>query len=237
MRYQRKLVAVDHVPARRLSSPCSSVVTAAAGTPSAAERLPLTPPSWAAPSGAAAEGRHELRSLLLALCPRPWPERSELVSPRGHGRRGPGREGRSWPSGVPRSSGVTMRGGRRAEQRPGGGRYLKHRPPLGALPSVRSNTSGPDRAWTGISGSVVPVRRTRERGAASIGLIGERPPAVLDPGNLTGALALRSGRNRVLAWGETPRGRGPASFEMCVPPSSPPPLPLSSPCVGFDLPA
>jgi len=56
----------------------------------------------------------------------------------------------------------------------------------------------------------------RERGAASLGLIGERPPAVEDPGNLAGALALRSGRNRVLAWGETPLGRGPASFEMCV---------------------
>ena len=124
-------MADDHIPARRLSSPCSPVATEAAGTPSAAERLPLTPPSWAAPSGAAAEGRHELRSLLLALCPRLWPERSELVSPRGHGRRGPGREGRSWPPGAPRSSGVTRRGGWRAEQRPGGGRYLKHRPPLG----------------------------------------------------------------------------------------------------------
>ena len=54
------------------------------------------------------------------------------------------------------------------------------------------------------------------RGAASLGLIGECPPAVEDPGNLAGALAHRFGRNRVLAWGETPRGRGPASFEMCV---------------------
>ena len=70
---------------------------------------------------------------------------------------------------------------------------MKHRPPLGALPSVRSNTSGPDRAWTGVSGSVVPVRRTRERGAASLGLIGERPPTIEDPRNLAGALALRSG--------------------------------------------
>ena len=116
---------------------------------------------------------------------------------------------------------------------------MKHRPPLGALPSVGYNTSGTAQPWTAVSGSVVTVRRTRERGAASLGLIGECPPAVEDPGNLAGALALRSGRNRVLAWGETPRGRGPASFEMCVPPSSlsPPPLPLSSPCVGFDLPA
>ena len=107
----------------------------------------------------------------------------------------------------------------------------------GGLPSVGYNTSGPDRPWTTVSGSVVTVRRTRERGAASLGLIDERPPTIEDPRNLAGALALRSGQNRVLAWGETPRGRGPASFEMCVPPSLPPPLPLSSPCVGFDLPA
>jgi len=59
-----------------------------------------------------------------------------------------------------------------------------------------------------VSGSVVPVRRTRERGAASLGLIGECPPAVEDPGNLAGALALRSGRNRVLAWGRDAPGPG-----------------------------
>ena len=72
-------MAADHVPARRLSSPCSPVATdrrrqAAATTPSAADncacRLPRPPLSWA-PSGAAtqraaAEGRHELRSLRAA---------------------------------------------------------------------------------------------------------------------------------------------------------------------------
>jgi len=206
MRYQRKLAAVDHVPARRLSSPCSPVATAAAGTPSAAERLPRPPPSWAAPSGAAAEGRHELRSLLLALCPRLWPERSELVSPRGHGRRGPGREGRSWPPGAPRSSGVTMRGGQRAEQRPRGGRYLKHRPPPGSLPYFRSSMSGPDPVLTSVSGRVVPVMLVRERSAA-----GERPAAVEDPRNVAGALAIRSGRKRLLAWGDDAPAAGLAS--------------------------
>jgi len=43
------------------------------------------------------------------------------------------------------------------------------------LPSVRSSTSVPDRAWTLVSGSVVLVRRARERGAASLGLVGEAP--------------------------------------------------------------
>ena len=190
MRYQRKLVAVDHVPARRLSSPCSPVVTAAAGTPSAAERLPRPPPSWAAPSGAAAEGRHELRSLLLALCPRPWPERSELVSPCGHGnRRGPRREGRSWPPGASWSSGVTMRGGRRAEQRPGGGRYLKHRPPLEALPSVRSSTSVPDRALTALSG----FGRPRHAGAGARRRSGSSSSAsARQPSGTPGTLPSRS---------------------------------------------
>jgi len=41
--------------------------------------------------------------------------------------------------------------------------------------------SVPDQAWTGVSGSVVRVRRTRERGAASLGLVGGRPGA-LDEG-------------------------------------------------------
>jgi hypothetical protein len=159
------------------------------------------------------------------------------VATRSRQQEGTRREGRSWPPGAPRSSGVKMRSGRRAEQRPGGGRYLKHRPPLG--PCRPLDQTRPAQIGRGPRSAVVPVRRTRDRGAASLGLIGECPPAVEDPGNLAGALAHRSGRNRVLAWGETPRGRGPASFEMCVPPSSlsPPPLPLSSPCVGFDLPA
>ena len=103
---------------------------------------------------------------------------------------------------------------------------MRYRPPLGALASVRSSTSVPDRALTAVSGSVVLVRRARERGAVPLGLviIGECPPAVRDPGNL----AVEA-----------------ASFDSCVPPavspSSPPPppgfpiLPLSSPSVGFDF--
>ena len=197
-------MAVDHVPARRLSSPCSPVATAAAGTPSAAERLPRPPPSWAAPSGAAAEGWHELHSLLLALCPRPWPERSELVSPRSHGRRGPGREGRSWPPGAQRSSGVTMRG---ASGTTSTGWTVFETPSTpGSLPYFRSIMSGPDPVLTSVSGRVVPVMLVRERSAA-----GERPAAVEDPRNVAGAIAIRSGRKRLLAWGDDAPAAGLAS--------------------------
>ena len=55
------------------------------------------------------------------------------------------------------------------------------------------------RGWTAVSGWVVPVRLARERGAASLGLVGEQQAAVEDPGNLAEALAIRSGRKRLLA--------------------------------------
>ena len=48
------------------------------------------------------------------------------------------------------------------------------------------------------------VRRARELDAASLGPVGERPPGVEDPGNLAGALTIRSGRKHVLAWGDAP---------------------------------
>jgi len=69
----------------------------------------------------------------------------------------------------------------------------------GPLPSIRSSTSGRDRAWTLVSSSVVLFRWARERSAASRGLVGECPAAVEDPGDLSGALAIRSGRKRLLA--------------------------------------
>jgi len=116
------------------------------------------------------------------------------------------REEGTWTEGAPRSSGVTMRGGRRAEQGPGGGRYLKHRPPLGALLPVRSRTSGSDGALTLVSDWFVLVpRQAAPQGVDFRGeLVGECAPAVEYPGNLAGALALRSGmENMVSANGDS----------------------------------
>ena len=157
----------------------------------------------------------------------PWPPvRSEPVSSRCYRRR------RAWTEGAvvlgrrgaPACSGGGQPGADGKRNNVQGWTVFETPSTPGSLPSVISSTSGPDRAWTAVSGSVVPVSLARERGAVSLGLVGERPPAVEDP--KTSPELSRSVLGEIVCWPgeETPRARGPASFEMCVPPSSPPPL-------------
>ena len=178
-----------------------------------------------------------MNSVPLLAC-FPWPVRSEPVSSRGHGRgRGTWTEGgRSWgAAALRRAAEADVPGQTARETTSGGGRYLKHRPPLGSLGAIGSDTSVPDQALTTVSNSVV-LRQAGARRCSGSSASARRPSRTPKP--------RRSSRAPFWAkpcacLGETPRGRGTASFEMCVPPSSlsPPPLPLSSPCVGFDLPA
>jgi len=53
-----------------------------------------------------------------------------------------------------------------SETTSGGGRYLKHRPPLGSLGAVGSDTSVPDQALTTVSNSVLLRQAGARRGVA-----------------------------------------------------------------------
>ena len=79
----------------------------------------------------------------------------------------------------------------------------------GSLPYFRSSTSGPDPVLTSVSGRVVPVMLVRERSAA-----GERPATVEYPRNVAGALAIHSGRKRLLALGDDAPAAGLASTRI-----------------------
>ena len=140
------------------------------------------------PSACRAPGRGRLsprlRSVVLAGCPWPWPwpVQCKLVWPLEEG---------SWT----------------ARETPTMGWTVFETPSTpGSLPYFRSSTSGPDPVLTSVSGRVVPVMLVRERSAA-----GERPAAVEDPRNVAGALAIRSGRKGLLAWGDDAPAAGLAS--------------------------
>ena len=131
----------------------------------------------------------------------PWPPvRSEPVSSRCYRRR------RAWTEGAvvlgrrgaPACSGGGQPGADGKRNNVQGWTVFETPSTLGSLPSVRSRTSGPDRAWTSVSAWFL-FRWARERGAASLVLVGERPAAVEDSGALAEALAIRYGRKSLLA--------------------------------------
>ena len=121
---------------------------------------------------------------LLACFPWPWPVRSEPVSSRGHGRgRGTWTEGgRSWgAAALRRAAEADVPGQTASETTSGGGRYLKHRPPLGSLGAVGSDTSVPDQALTTVSNSVV-LRQAGARRCSGSSASARRPSRT--PGTL-----------------------------------------------------
>ena len=236
MQHQRKLVAIDHVPARRLAWPFTPVATERDGS----SKSPITPCTRQRPARAARFSLLSADNYCSAVhgakrLPQPPPPywAAERLAPllnagmssapcslpaaRGHGcRRNPsccrhavaggGGRRRAW------TEGAVVLGRRRAPACSGGGRpgrtasettsrgWTVFQTPStpGALPSVRSSTSVPDRVWTLVSGLVVLVRQAQERSAARrrSGSSARHPTAVEDPGDLSGALAIRSGRRR-----------------------------------------
>ena len=143
-----------------------------------AKRLPRPPP----PSGAA-ERLAPLLNAGMSSAP------CSLPAARGHGCRrdpsccrhavagggGPGRKGRwSWGAAeLRRAAEADDQGGRRAKRRPGGGRYFKHRPPLG--PCRPLDQAPASQIGCGLWSAARSYSSGGRGSAASLGLFGEAP--------------------------------------------------------------